>query len=60
MYGRAWAVEGIIYGLLENNIGVRNKDISVELDYTADKPVLTFLLHLSTTIGGNIWAALGV
>ena len=60
MYGRAWAVEGIIYGLLENNIGVRNKDITVELDYTADKPVLTFLLHLSTTIGGNIWAALGV
>jgi len=60
MYGTAWAAEGIIYGLLENNIGVRNKDISIDLDYTAEKPVFTFLLHLSTTIGGNLWAAFGV
>ena len=60
MYGRAWAAEGIIYGLLENNIGVRNRDISIELDYAAEKPVLTFLLQLSTTIGKNLWAALGV
>ena len=60
MYGRAWAIEGIIIGLLENNIKVRKRDISIEVDYMAERTVISFSLQLTATVAGILNAVIGL
>ncbi|MGI6577589.1 MAG: DUF2953 domain-containing protein [Eubacteriales bacterium] len=60
MYGKAWAAEGIIIGILENNIKVRKKEISIEVDYMAVRPTISFQLQLTAAIAGILRAVFGL
>lgn len=60
MYGQAWAVEGIIIGILENKIKVRKKDISIDVDYIAESPEFSFLIQLTAAMAGSLRAAIGL
>jgi hypothetical protein len=56
LYGKAWAAEGIILAVLENNIRVRKKEIDILVDYVAEKPAFYCFVKASATIGGLILA----
>ncbi|MDD3375780.1 MAG: DUF2953 domain-containing protein [Candidatus Omnitrophica bacterium] len=52
LYGKAWAAEGIILAVLENNIQVRKKEIAIEVDYLADRPTIYCFTKASVSVGG--------
>jgi hypothetical protein len=54
LYGRAWAAEGIITAVLENNIRVLKKDIDITVDYLAEKPSIFCRADISAPLGGLI------
>ena len=50
-YGYAWAVAGMILPFLENNKNVKKYDVSIDLDYAAEKPTVEGELKVSVSIG---------
>jgi len=52
LYGKAWAAEGIILAVLENNIKVLKKEINIVVDYQADKPSIFCHVAVSASVGG--------
>lgn len=60
MYGEAWAAEGIILAVLENNIRIKKKDIEIRVDYAAEKPSIYCRTNVSGSIGGLLWAGIRI
>lgn len=51
LYGKAWAVQGIILGILENNMTIRKKRIDIGVDYSADSSQIRCTIMTSVMIG---------
>ncbi len=51
MYGSAYAAEGIILGVLENNILIKRKNIDIRLSYSDPSPTIYCEIKLSSSIG---------
>jgi len=54
LYGKAWAAEGIILAVLENNIKVLKKEINIAVDYQAESPSIFCHGSVSAPLGGLI------
>lgn len=56
MYGGATAAIGILYPLLDSNLKIKKKTISVSADFEADESVIYFYTDVSI----NIWQTIAV
>ena len=50
-YGKAWAAIGSLMPQLERYFVIKKRNVEVECDFTADKPLIFARLDLSITIG---------
>lgn len=57
-YGKAWAVLGRLFPILENIFVIKKRDLEVECDFLADKTTITARADLSITVGRMLSFAL--
>ena len=50
-YGRAWALLGNLFPVLENSFVIKKRDLEVECDFLADKTTVKVRADLSITVG---------
>lgn len=57
-YTKAWAAVGNLMPQLERFLTIKNRDIRVQCDFTAEKTLVYAAVELTITLGGLLWLVL--